>query len=444
MADKDIAPELLERIRADFRALLGDAKPAADTYAAAADYAELVGSALAEAFRRNLTADALPDGRLYWNIADRVVRPLLEEEHLLVADASAAVQQALNQQANLGIAPQRAVLPTDAVDDLLNKVSTAEQFSDVAWALDEPVRTFSRMVVDDTLKRNVDFQGKAGLWPRVIRTAESHCCKWCSALAGTYDYPRVPKDVYRRHERCRCRVEYDPGEGRRQNVWNKTWTEDEDARQARIQKIQNPSTNRDDSAKIEARKQIGLPPVDSPEIKAIKAAMSEQVLSLPETAQEALRQYTGFTATRVNFAIRNGKITPQIQETISALDNALASGVMPQSVTLYRNTALSFLGFGLPKNPTLQDLQDLVDLTPEFPIFISTSFQDLHLPGRDTLIQLHVPAGYKGCQFLQPVALPKFKSQDEVLFARGMQYRVLDVGRKDDRYFLEIEVLQNV
>lgn len=244
MADKDIASELLERIRADFRALLGDAKPAADTYAAAADYAELVGSALAEAFRRNLTADALPDGRLYWNIADRVVRPLLEEEHLLVADASAAVQQALNQQANLGIAPQRAVLYTDAVDGLLNKVSTAEQFADVAWALDEPVRTFSRMVVDDTLKHNVDFQGKAGLRPRVIRTAESHCCKWCSALAGTYDYPRVPKDVYRRHERCRCRVEYDPGEGRRQNVWNKTWTEDEDARQARREFAEIPLPNK--------------------------------------------------------------------------------------------------------------------------------------------------------------------------------------------------------
>ena len=144
MADKDIAPELLERIRADFRALLGDAKPAADTYAAAADYAELVGNALAEAFRRNLTADALPEGRLYWNIADRVVRPMLEEEHLLVADASAAVQQALNRQANLGIAPQRAVLNTDAVNGLLNKVSMAEQFKDVAWALDEPVRTFSR------------------------------------------------------------------------------------------------------------------------------------------------------------------------------------------------------------------------------------------------------------------------------------------------------------
>ena len=136
------------------------------------------------------------------------------------------------------------MLDTDAVDGLLNKVSTAKQFADVAWALDEPVRTFSRMVVDDTLKRNVDFQGKAGLRPRVIRTAESHCCKWCSALAGTYDYPRVPKDVYRRHERCRCRVEYDPGEGRRQNVWNKTWTEDEDARQARREFAEIPLPNK--------------------------------------------------------------------------------------------------------------------------------------------------------------------------------------------------------
>ena len=66
MDEKDIAPELLERIRSDFLALLGDAQQEADTYTAAAAYAELVGSALADAFRRNLTADILPDGRLYW------------------------------------------------------------------------------------------------------------------------------------------------------------------------------------------------------------------------------------------------------------------------------------------------------------------------------------------------------------------------------------------
>ena len=244
MDEKDIAPELLERIRADFLALLGDAQQEADTYTAAAAYAELVGSALADAFCRNLTADILPDGRLYWNLADRVVRPLLEEDYARIADAAAAAQQALNRQARIGIAPQRAVLVADRVNGLLNKLAEAERFEDAAWALDEPVRTFSRMAVDDVLKANVDFQGRAGLRPRVVRIAESGCCKWCSALAGTYDYPHVPKDVYRRHERCRCRVEYDPGEGRRQNVWNKTWTEEPEVLQSRKELAETPLPNK--------------------------------------------------------------------------------------------------------------------------------------------------------------------------------------------------------
>lgn len=227
MAEKDIAPGLLARIRKDFLELAGE-PPAADTYTAAAEYAERVGAALAEALRRNLTADALPDGRLYWNLADRVVRPLLEDAYARITDIAAAVQQTLNQQAGFGLAPQRTVPDPDRVDGLLNKLSQAEHFEDVQWVLDEPVCTFSRMAVDDTLKANVEFQGKAGLRPRVVRIAESGCCKWCASLAGSYDYPQVPRDVYRRHERCRCRVEYDPGEGRRQNVWDKHWVDDED------------------------------------------------------------------------------------------------------------------------------------------------------------------------------------------------------------------------
>lgn len=182
---------------------------------------------------------------------------------------------------------------------------------------------------------------------------------------------------------------------------------------------------------------------DDAKIKAVKDAMTKQVLALPESSQSILRAYTGFTATRVNYAIRNGNITPQVRETIAALDNALANGTMPQSVTLYRNTALSFLDLGLPKNPTEQELQTIVRGQGTFPIFTSTSFEDLQLSGGDTVLQMHIPEGYKGCQFLQPVALPKFKHQDEVLFARGLKYRVLNVGIKDDRYFLEIEVLPN-
>lgn len=184
--------------------------------------------------------------------------------------------------------------------------------------------------------------------------------------------------------------------------------------------------------------------VDNAKIKAIKDAMTKQVLALPESAQKILQEYTGFMATDVNRAIRNGTITPQIQKSIDALDNALASGTMPQSVTLYRSTALSFLDFGLPAKPTEQELQSVIRRKRSFSIFLSTSFRDLHLLGRDTVIQMHVPQGYVGCQYLRSVALPKFKNQDEVLFSRGMQYQVLNAYIKDGRYFLEIEVIPNV
>ena len=113
---------------------------------------------------------------------------------------------------------------------------------------------------------------------------------------------------------------------------------------------------------------------DDAKITAVKDAMTKQVLAFPESSQSILRAYTGFTATRVNYAIRNGTITPQVRETIAALDNALVNGTMPQDVTLYRNTALSFLDLGLPKNPTEQELQTIVRGQGTFPIFTSTSF----------------------------------------------------------------------
>lgn len=442
MAQQDIAPMLLEQIQRDFFELLGDADFSGTDYAAAEDYAEKVGASLAEAFRRNLTADTLPDGKLYWNIADRVVRPMLEQDHDLIADAAATAQQKLNELAGLNLKAQRAVLNESRVDGILQKAAAAENFEDAAWVLDEPVRTFSRMTVDDTLKANVDFQGKTGRSPRVIRTAESGCCKWCSAQAGTYTYPDVPRDVYRRHERCRCRVEYDPGSGRRQNVWDKQWAE-ETERQERIQKIQNLSTEAGASAKIELRKQIEQSVPDAPEITETKEFMTRQVLALPQESQDVLQEYTGFTATKVNFAIRNDRITPQIQKTIDALDKALQDGVMPQAVTLYRNTELSFLDLTRSKKPDEIELKGLVGVIHEFPIFTSTSFQDLHLPGRDTVIQMHIPAGYRGCQFLQPVAYPKFKNQQEVLFARGLHYQILDTKIENGRYVLEIEALNN-
>lgn len=229
---EDIAPELLEEIRKTFThsvqynrkilALHQAIQSGTATYHDAAVYAQEVGEALSLAFGKHLSSAVLPGGRMYYNIADRVIRPLLEEEHSLIADAARTVQTALNEKAGVGIKTQSVSVNADRIDGIVNKISNAENFDDVAWMLDEPVKNFSMNVVDETLRANVDFQGRAGLRPRIIRKAERKCCEWCSQLAGEYDYPDVPDDVYRRHECCRCTVEYDPGSGKRQNVWTKT------------------------------------------------------------------------------------------------------------------------------------------------------------------------------------------------------------------------------
>lgn len=234
----DIAPGLLLRIRASFRqtmeadpaiqALLKKIEEGNATYRDAEQYALQIGEALSQAFVKNLGTDVLPDGRMYYNIADRVLRPMLEEDHAAVSEAAKMVQESMNRKAGIGLKAQPVAVNENRIQGIVDKVSNAESFENVAWVLDEPIKNFSMNVVDESIRQNVSFQGRAGLQPKVIRRAERKCCEWCSALAGEYDYPDIPYDVYRRHENCRCTVEYDPGGGKRQNVHTKKWTTPEE------------------------------------------------------------------------------------------------------------------------------------------------------------------------------------------------------------------------
>lgn len=241
----DVSPELLKAVQTSFRAKIAASKymeawkgkigAGKATYYDAADYAYEVGSALADAFGARISSEMLPDGRMYQNIAENVVAPMLRESHAMISEAAAQVQEEMNKAAGLGIRAQSVPLDSERVQGMVNKLANANTFEAVAWVLNEPVKTFAQSVVDDTLRANVDFQGKAGLRPKIVRRAGSKCCEWCSRLDGAYTYPDVPHDVYRRHERCRCLVEYDPRDGKRQNIWTKQWkaTEQSDKIKAR-------------------------------------------------------------------------------------------------------------------------------------------------------------------------------------------------------------------
>ena len=120
-----------------------------------------MGEILARVYGSEVSEAGLPDGRMYWNIAQNVIyKPMVNNYELSVAATAKAIT-AQNKRAGLGV---KAVVPkvTDAVRDriegLMNKVSEAEYYDDVAFALDRPVVNFTMKGHDDTVQENADFQ----------------------------------------------------------------------------------------------------------------------------------------------------------------------------------------------------------------------------------------------------------------------------------------------
>lgn len=109
----DVAPALHKKILADFnrqvkrnaeiQRVLKRVEKKTATYIDAYYYATEIGNCLSKALNANLTEENLPDGRLYYNIAERTVRPMLELVADMVAGVSDDIQNALNEKAGIGL-----------------------------------------------------------------------------------------------------------------------------------------------------------------------------------------------------------------------------------------------------------------------------------------------------------------------------------------------------
>jgi hypothetical protein len=245
--NNDIVPELLDKIQKRFNTLFRDNKKIVKiqskidkgtaTYLDAQTYAIEVGEILAKSFEEYIVVDVLPDGRMYYNIAERILTSTLGNNHNLISTATLQIQDVLNSKAGLGLKGVEVPFYQNKVMSIVNRISNEENFEDIAWILNEPVVTFSQNVVDEILKANVEFQAKSGMRPTITRIVHGHDpCDWCLSLAGTYEYPDVPRDVYKRHDRCKCSVNYDPGENKKQNVWTKEWITEEEREQIEFRK----------------------------------------------------------------------------------------------------------------------------------------------------------------------------------------------------------------
>lgn len=226
------------------------------TWADAEAYAARLGELKSRALQNNITAAVLPEGRMSRELAEEILMPALEENYRLVLDAAAQVQESLNQKAGIGLKAVRPEMNTDRVQGLVERIGESENFEDVSWLLGDPVVNFTQSVADETLEENAEFHAGAGLSPKIERIAEGNCCKWCAELEGEYDYDDKPRDIFRRHENCRCTVVYKPVKGKVSDVHSKK--QFETTREARIDRIESLRVKKEqeDNARREIRKRI--------------------------------------------------------------------------------------------------------------------------------------------------------------------------------------------
>ncbi|HFI0103560.1 TPA: hypothetical protein ACGOSC_000038 [Streptococcus suis] len=234
--ERDILPDLLKEVQEKFEASYGksevvrrafdELKQKKATYVTVNDFSLEVGDILAEALSSSVRGDKLPDGKMYYNIANRLLADTLGRNFELVSGYAGQVQEDLNKAAKIGLQVQVPEINQDRIDGLVNRLSSEDDFNKVAWMLNEPIVNFTQSIVDDHLRVNADFHAKAGLTPTISRMSSGKCCKWCDSLVGNYIYHEEPKNFYRRHQRCRCIIDYHPKNGKRQNSWSKKWTKE--------------------------------------------------------------------------------------------------------------------------------------------------------------------------------------------------------------------------
>src|SRR5690625_2466765 len=136
----DIVPALLERIEHDFRnrffnnnklrSIRGLIDNGTATYRQAQEYAVEVGKILSEVYELHLTEEVLPDGKMYYNIAERILTPTLSNNYTLTVEVSAEIQEILNKKAGLNLKAVKPKVNRDRIEGFINRISTEESFDE--------------------------------------------------------------------------------------------------------------------------------------------------------------------------------------------------------------------------------------------------------------------------------------------------------------------------
>lgn len=267
---QDIKDEFTSRYQSNtkIRSLLAKIHSGKGTYEDASEASRLLGSELSEiytakmkdAYGVNMPADTAE--------IDSVLRQTLKHDYDTITELSKTTQKGLNKAAGINM---NAVVPNYNENRAEGIITRVDELSrrDPDAALHElrnNIVNYSMSVVDDSVKANAEYQFKSGLVPKITRKMQGfHPCKWCQSLSGTYEYPDVPDDVYRRHQNCYCTVVYTPvGSKKSQDVWSKKWGKERDFQKEQRKRAADNEKRRKE--KLDENRKVLLKKINSGEI----------------------------------------------------------------------------------------------------------------------------------------------------------------------------------
>lgn len=182
------------------------------TYETVYQYAIKLAKHCSDAMLVYMTEDQLPNGRLYYNIAQRLITPQLQSMTNMLGGCVKDVQQAINESLEMQLNPLTADFDAERADNLAIYLSKMDELESVHAALESDVENFGLHYVDESMRKNAEFLSGSGLKVTVTRTAHDGACKWCKELEGSYDYDEIKhgSEVWSRHRSCRCTLIFNP------------------------------------------------------------------------------------------------------------------------------------------------------------------------------------------------------------------------------------------
>lgn len=235
---EDIAPELYDKIQKKYRqavkndsrliSIANKIRQGKGTQADLDAITKGLGRHLSDAMRKVLVVDNLPDGKMYWNIAEKTIKPALESVYGQVNRYATLEQRAADVKHGVNLAVQSGTDPSHHIRKVMEYATNSVSGTELDNALNEPVKTAAGKFLDDFKERNAEIRAGAGVIQYVVREYDgvglkAGACNWCLERAGIWKYEDAKANgVFERHDGCGCTIDvvYEDGLTKEQTNWH--------------------------------------------------------------------------------------------------------------------------------------------------------------------------------------------------------------------------------